>query len=139
MLIDGSLINSVSDEARHSLRLRKNFNFHQSLEDKCQRMLNVMLVGTKFDIHRHLNTAETFVLLKGCLDIIFYDDQGIEVQRHRLNPLDGSYGIHIPAGQWHSLEILEDSTIFETREGPYIPVSIDNGLIFNKLSQMNKV
>ena len=127
--INDQLINEISAQAKESPRLRKNYNFHESLNDACQRMLNVMLVGTKFEIHRHTNTAESFVLLKGKLDLLFYNDDGIETDRFRLDPLLGQYGIHIPVGQWHSLEILEDSTIFETREGPYIPVTKDNGLI----------
>ena len=109
-----------------------NFNFHETLEDPCQRMLNTMLKGSKFEIHRHTNTAETFVLLTGKMDLMYYNDEGEEIQRFRLAPSIGNYGIHIPAGQWHSLEILEDCTIFETREGPYIPVTIDNGLILTK-------
>lgn len=129
MLIDEKLIQEVTRQAQESERLRKNFNFHESLTDSCQRMLNTMLVGTKFEIHRHTNTAETFVLLKGKLDLMYYNDKGEEIDRFRLDPSIGQYGIHIPAGQWHSLDIIEDSTIFETREGPYIPVTKENGLI----------
>ena len=129
MLIDDNLIHRVTSLAKESPRLRKNYNFHETLDDPCQRMLNIMLKGTKFEIHRHTNTAESFVLLKGELDLIYFNDKGEETDRFRLDPLTGNYGIHIPAGQWHSLEIIEDSTIFETREGPYIPVSKENGLV----------
>ncbi|MBO7416905.1 MAG: WbuC family cupin fold metalloprotein [Bacteroidaceae bacterium] len=129
MLIDDNLIQRVTSLAKESPRLRKNYNFHETLDDSCQRMLNIMLKGTKFDIHRHTNTAESFVLLKGKLDLIYFNDKGEETDRFILDPLTGNYGIHIPAGQWHSLEIIEDSTIFETREGPYIPVSKENGLV----------
>ena len=132
MIIDDFLIAQVTAEAQESERKRKNFNFHETLSDPCQRMLNTMLVGTKFEIHRHTNTAETFVLLKGKLDLMYYNDQGEEIERFHLDPLQGKYGIHIPACQWHSLEILEDATIFETREGPYIPVTTDNGLILHR-------
>lgn len=129
MLIDDNLIQRVTSLAKESPRLRKNYNFHETLDDSCQRMLNIMLKGTKFDIHRHTNTAESFVLLKGRLDLIYFNDKGEETDRFSLDPLTGNYGIHIPAGQWHSLEIIEDSTIFETREGPYIAVSKENGLV----------
>lgn len=129
MLIDDNLIQRVTSLAKESPRLRKNYNFHETLDDPCQRMLNIMLKGTKFEIHRHNNTAESFVLLKGKLDLIYFNDKGEETDRFRLDPTSGNYGIHIPAGQWHSLEIIEDSTIFETREGPYIPVFKENGLV----------
>lgn len=33
------------------------------------------------------------------------------------------YGLNIPAGQWHSLEVLEHGTvIFEAKDGPYTPL-----------------
>ena len=64
MIIDEYLLNKVTIQARESSRLRKNYNFHATLEDPCQRMLNIMLEGTVFEIHRHTNTAETFVCSK---------------------------------------------------------------------------
>lgn len=132
MLIDDTLLKRITVEAQNSERKRMNFNFHETLDDSCQKMLNTMLKGSKFEIHRHTNTAETFVLLNGKLDLMYYNDNGEEIERFRLDPSIGNYGIHIPAGQWHSLEIIDDCTIFETREGPYIPVTKDNGLILTK-------
>ena len=41
-LIDKNLLDEVSAQAKSSPRLRMNFNFHQSLEDKCHRMLNAV-------------------------------------------------------------------------------------------------
>lgn len=35
-IIDESLLDKVSVEANASPRLRMNYNFHQSLDDKCQ-------------------------------------------------------------------------------------------------------
>lgn len=132
MLIDTNLIEQITTKAQASERKRMNFNFHETLESPCQCMLNTMLKGSKFDIHRHINTAETFVLLNGKIDLMYYNDKCDETERFHLDPTVGNYGIHIPAGQWHSLEIIEDCTIFETREGPYIPVNKDNGLILTK-------
>ena len=37
MLIDEQFLNMVSAQAKVSPRLRMNYNFHQSLEDKCHR------------------------------------------------------------------------------------------------------
>ena len=43
--------------------LRVNYNFHQSLEDKCHRFLNAVEPGTVVDIHRHPTKDETFCVL----------------------------------------------------------------------------
>ena len=64
-LIDKQLLDEVSAEAKESSRLRKNYNFHQSLEDKCHRFLNAVEPGTDVEIHRHPTKDESFVLLRG--------------------------------------------------------------------------
>ena len=51
MLIDEQLLNMVSAQAKVSLRLRMNYNFHQSLEDKCHRMINAVEPGTVCGTH----------------------------------------------------------------------------------------
>ena len=37
-IIDQTLLDKVSAEAKESPRLRMNYNFHQSLDDKCHRL-----------------------------------------------------------------------------------------------------
>ena len=64
-LIDKQLLDDVSRQAQKSDRLRKNYNFHQSLDDKCHRFLNAVEPGTKVEIHRHPTKDESFVLLRG--------------------------------------------------------------------------
>jgi len=32
-------------------------------------------------------------------------------------------GVHIPKGQWHTVEVIEPSAILEVKEGPYTPLS----------------
>lgn len=122
-LIDQDLLNKVSKEAQENVRLRKNYNFHTSLEAKSQRMLNAMQPGTVLPVHRHRYTAETYVLLKGSLRVLFYNDKGEITETAILNPGNGIYGINIPVGQWHTIEVLEpDTVIFETKDGPYAPL-----------------
>ena len=53
MLIDEQFLNMVSAQAKESPRLRMNYNFHQSLEDKCHRFLNAVEPGTVVPIHKH--------------------------------------------------------------------------------------
>lgn len=123
MIIDENLLNEVSDAAKKSDRLRMNYNFHDSLDAKAQRLLNALEIGTILPIHRHCHTAETYILLRGKLRVMFYDETGAEAISYRLDPFAGDYGVHIPAGQWHALEVLEsDTVIFEVKDGPYVPL-----------------
>ena len=64
MIIDTQLLNKVSSEAKASPRLRMNFNFHLSLEDKCHRFLNAVEPGSDITIPRFPTRDESFVVLR---------------------------------------------------------------------------
>ena len=122
MIIDKQLLDSVTEQAKASPRLRKNFNFHHSIDEKCHRFLNAVEPGTVVDIHRHPAKDETFVLLRGRVRVNTYNDNGDVVDSLELSPTEAQYGINIPKGVWHNLESLEmNSVFFECKEGPYSP------------------
>lgn len=122
MIIDNKLLDEITAKAIESPRLRMNFNLHESLDAKAQRLLNVLLPGTPMSIHRHTHTAETYVLLRGKMVVVFYNDLGEQIERYLLDTAHGNYGVHIPKGQWHGIEVIEPSTIFEVKDGPYMPL-----------------
>ena len=126
MILDDALLDRITAEAEASPRLRMNFNLHDSLDAKAQRLLNVLLPGTPLPIHRHTHTAETYVLLRGKMSVIFYNDRGEETERYLLDPSQGRYGVQIPRGQWHGVEVAEPSAIFEVKDGPYTPLTPDD-------------
>ncbi|MBP1589934.1 MAG: WbuC family cupin fold metalloprotein [Kiritimatiellae bacterium] len=124
-IIDDNLLDSVAAEARQSPRLRMNYNFHQSLDDKCHRFLNAMEVGTRIPIHHHPTKAETFVILKGKVRVSIYNDDGEVVESCTLSHADGVYGVDIPQNTWHGLDCLEPSVLLECKEGPFIDHETD--------------
>ena len=128
-VIDNNLINMVSAQAKESPRLRMNYNFHQSLDEKCHRFLNAVEPGTMVEIHRHPTKDETLVLLRGRVVIKTYNDDGSVIDSVELNPQEGKYGINVPKGVWHNLECLEpDSVFFECKEGPFVPHEMEGVL-----------
>ena len=129
-VIDKSLLDQVSSEAKESPRLRMNYNFHQSLEDKCHRFLNAVEPGTEVPIHRHPTKDETFVVLRGKVRISTFNDEGEVIESIVLCPEEGKYGVDIKKNVWHSLESLESgSVIFECKEGPFVPHEVDGILV----------
>lgn len=127
MLINKQLLDSISGQARNNERLRMNFNFHTSPEAKSQRLLNAIEMDSVIPIHRHKNTAETYILLRGKIRVKFYNENGDITELFDLDPTIGNYGIDIPQGQWHRLEVLApDSVIFEVKDGPYTPLSAED-------------
>ena len=137
-LINKELLSELHEKAAASERLRQNYDLRTTPEDGSQRMLNVLEVGTRVPIHRHLKTSETVVCLEGCLDWVFYEEKKEgrgkeeevrwieengrcykETGRFRVCPREGVHGIQVPKGAWHSIEVHEPSTIFEAKDGAY--------------------
>lgn len=129
-LINEELLLELQKQAKGSERKRMNFDLRTTPADGSQRMLNVLEPGTQVPIHRHEDTTETVICLKGRLDVVFFEElpymdargpgrEFVEVLRVELDPLDGKYGIQIPLMAWHTVEVKEPSVIFEAKDGPY--------------------
>ena len=125
-LIDTSLLNKVSAQAKESSRLRMNYNFHRFLDDKCHRFLNAVEPGTVVPIHRHPTKDESFVILRGKVRVTTHNDDGSIIEDVVLSQESGNYGVDIPKNVWHKLESLESgSVIFECKEGPFVEHEVD--------------
>ena len=112
MIIDENLLDIVSEQATASPRLRMNYNFHQSLDEKCHRFLNAVEPGTEVPTHR---------------------DDGSIIEDVVLCNEEGRYGVNIPKGVWHTIEALEpNSVIFECKEGPFVEHEVDGILNVEK-------
>lgn len=123
MIINDQLLDDIQEKATESPRRRMNMDLRNSSEDNSQRMLNVLLPGTVVPIHRHRDTSETTMIVRGKLFVVFYNDLGAQTERYLLDPTTGNYGVQIPKGQWHAVEVIEPSTIFEVKDGPYAPIT----------------
>ena len=65
------------------------------------------------------------MILRGRVRWMFYDkgaDGGfVESSRVSLNPKAGAYGVQIPKGAWHTVEVIEPCVIFEGKDKAYKP------------------
>ena len=123
MILDNTLLDSLMEQAAASPRLRMNFDLRTSPEDSSQRMLNALLPGTVLPIHRHTNTTETLVLLRGKMEEIFYEENPLrETSRVLLEAGGDVQGLSIPVGQWHGINVLEPTVILECKDGRYEPL-----------------
>ena len=122
MIIDQHTLDFLTAQAKESPRLRMNLDLRNTPEDQSQRMLNAIEPGTVLPIHRHRDTSETVVCLRGHFEEYFYDDVGQLTDTIDMVP--GGTLINIPAGQWHSLRSLKSGTILlECKDGAYEPMS----------------
>lgn len=119
MEIDDQLIDNLFARADASPRKRMHLDLRDSAADTSQRMMNALLPGTVVPIHQHANTSETVVVLKGRLDEVYYDADGRETERHRLDAVHGPYALQIPAGVLHTVHVEAPCVIIEFKNGRY--------------------
>jgi cupin fold WbuC family metalloprotein len=121
-VITTELLDRISDEARINPRLRKNFNIHTSDESRCHRLLNAVEPDSYIRPHRHLDPEkdEAFILMRGRLGVITFDDDGGVAEKLLLSHDAGILAVDIPHGVYHTAISLESGTLFyETKAGPY--------------------
>ena len=133
--ITQSLLDNLTEQAKASPRLRMNMDLRNSAKDKSWRMLNAIEPGSPLPIHRHRNSSETVVCLRGRLVEEFYDElERTCTEAIELSPNGPVVAANIPIGQWHSIEVLESGTvIMECKDGPYEPLGpediLESGLV----------
>jgi cupin fold WbuC family metalloprotein len=125
-LIDHALLDEVCAAAAASPRQRKNRNFHPADDHPAHRLLNAMQPDSYIPPHRHLDPDkdETFVVLRGLVGLLVFDDAGGVVQAVKVGAGATAIGVDIPHGTWHTAVALEANTVFlEAKAGPYLPLT----------------
>ena len=122
--ITQGLLDSLTEKAKMSERLRMNLDLRDTAEDGSQRMLNAIEPGSVLPIHRHQNTSETMVCLRGRLQVEYYDElERMCTESLVIEPCGANVAVSIPIGQWHTVHALESGTcILEMKNGAYEPL-----------------
>jgi cupin fold WbuC family metalloprotein len=134
-LLTDELVESVIQQAQRSARRRMNYNFHAANEDNPHRFLNVFLEGSYVQPHRHKSApkAESFIVLRGHMVAMVFDDAGEVVSGHILGagPFEGrlparvasnvvAHGIDLAPGLWHTVAALSPVAVcYEVKPGPW--------------------
>lgn len=127
-IVNRQLLDQISAEARSNPRLRKNFNIHQVDSFPAQRLLNAVEPDSYIRPHRHLDPLkdETFVIIRGRLGIIVFDNSGEISEKILLDAEGENIVADIPSGVFHTAVSLAEGTVFfEAKAGPYLPLTED--------------
>ena len=125
MKITQALLDKLTEEAKASPRLRMNYDLRDSEADQSQRMLNAIEPESIVPIHRHQDSSETVVCLRGKVVEEYYDElERICTEAIELSPNGPVVALNIPVGQWHTIRALESGTvIMEMKNGVFEPLT----------------
>ncbi|MBQ0019118.1 MAG: WbuC family cupin fold metalloprotein [Bacteroidales bacterium] len=139
--LDFELFGEVESRAEASPRRRIHYDLrteafepkdadgNPSWHDTSMKMLNVLMTDTVIPIHRHRDTNEVVIVMKGRGYEAMYDSKGQELERVMMEAGSECSGVVVPRAAWHTFVALEDgTTIFEAKDGAYDPVETEEFL-----------
>ena len=91
-------MDSLSQQAKESPRLRQAFDLRTTPNDSSQRILNAVEPGTILPIHRHRGSTVTIIVLRGKVVQHYYDDNGNKTVSYELAPNSAQVGMSVPVG-----------------------------------------
>ena len=118
--IDPSQIESLKHVAAAARRKRARICLHHSHRDVVQEMVIAICRGSYIRPHRHTGKSESFHVIHGELDVVFFDDCGYILQRVRM--AKGTHFLYrLSKPLWHTvLPRSKVVVIHETTSGPFI-------------------
>lgn len=129
MIITQELLDDLTVQAKQSPKLRKNLDLRNSEDDKSQRMLNAVEPGSSEIIHRHRQSSETVVVLRGHFQEKYYNEDGSLQEVIDLIPGGSVVAISVPKGQWHTARAMESATVvLACKDGPWEPMGEEDVL-----------
>ncbi len=121
-VVDRAALRDLSGRLPRAPRGRVRLCTHRSSDELLHEMLIVLQGGSYIRPHKHRGKAESFHLIEGRVDIVFFDDEGAIT-----NVLDmAAYGsgqpfyYRIGESVYHTLMVRSDTLVYhEVTTGPF--------------------
>ena len=107
--------------AIYSPRKQSRICLHKKDSDTLHIMYICHLKGCKVKIHKHIEFPEWIIFLKGKSQIIYFNDEGKELEKILIDTKisNGPIIQLIPKNKYHTLVFEEDSFFLEIKQGPF--------------------
>lgn len=115
--IDDELLGNLTIDALDRQFQQMDYSLFDSCDSQTNIKIRVLLPTAPIPIRRNRKSDEAYVLIRGKLFVVLYNEMGGQTERLLLDESKGSYGVKIPRDQWFSIEVVEPSTILEIKNG----------------------
>jgi len=123
-LLPRTLLDELAARAHASPRRRAHHNVHADASDPVQRFFVVVDRDSYVRPHRHRTRSELALVLRGCFDVVTFDDRGVVGARYAVGESTPQMGYELPPDTWHTLIARQDGSAFlEIKQGPYDPAT----------------
>jgi cupin fold WbuC family metalloprotein len=117
-------INNLLKLAKINSKRRARINAHPSNDSNVHEMIIAFLKDSYVPPHRHQNKTESFHVIKGELDVVFFNEKGEINNRIELSDYSSGAPFYFRSNNknWHTVIIKSDyAIIHETTKGPFNP------------------
>jgi len=137
MILDKELFEKIAEEAAQTPRRSKSFDLRGSEDENSQRMLNVLISGTKTPIHRHQDTSEVVVYIYGSAIECFNDADGDVTEVVKIIVGSNILSVVVEIGRFHSLEATDElGVVCSAKTGLFQSIQENNILKINSISKI---
>tara|TARA_Y200000002_G_C22584823_1_gene622526 strand:+ start:216 stop:674 length:459 start_codon:yes stop_codon:yes gene_type:complete len=119
--LDKSDINFLLEKVKKSKDNKSRLCLHRNIDASIHQMLIFHKKNHKVRIHKHLNTEETYLLIKGKMKVNFFNKNGLIKNSTILSSVGTNYPflIEVPKNTFHNQEFLKDTIFLEIKSGPF--------------------
>lgn len=123
VVVNRQNVEFLKKQALGNQRQRSRLCAHNHTEDITQEMIIILGKGNYVHPHKHLDKSESFHIIEGSADLIFFDEEGQVTDVVELGDYASGnmFYYRIAESLYHSVIVTSDIFVFhETTEGPYI-------------------
>lgn len=128
IVITPALLAQVKQAAAEEPLRRARLCLHPGPADPLHEMVVAFCRDAYLRPHRHRGKSESFHIIEGELDVIFFDDSGRITRRLELGPVGSgrAFFYRLASHAWHTIVLrTETAVIHETTNGPFNPADCE--------------
>jgi cupin fold WbuC family metalloprotein len=121
--IDKEFIKNLNDLANGNDTKRSRLLIHSNADSKIHEMLIFFRKDSYIKPHKHINKTESYLILEGDLDVIYFNEDGSFNNKINLKNYSSgnTFFLRSENSLFHTLRIISDFVILiETTNGPAI-------------------
>ena len=120
--IDKKKLDELKILAQKDPNKRARICLHKNDEEMVQEMIIAFCKDSYIRPHRHVDKSESYHIIEGRIEIIFYNDNGIEIDKVVLSDKmdEHPFLFRISNSDWHTVVPKSDFVIIhEVTKGPF--------------------
>ena len=120
--IDRKKLEELKILAQKDPNKRARICLHKNDEEMVQEMIIAFCKDSYIRPHRHIDKSESYHIIEGRIEIIFYNDNGIEIDKVVLSDKmdEHPFLFRISNSDWHTVVPKSDFVIIhEVTKGPF--------------------